>query len=119
MADAPRSNRHVPCVATASMFLYAQGSSVVCCHHDTLEIQRIFSEHACEVQLLAVDKPTCPYGGRFVMTNDVSGTVIVWDLMEGHVISKRSYDLRLTAAAWMDGDVVFGMLSARQDQNGV
>ncbi len=39
---------------TASMFLYAQGSSVVCAHHDTLTMRR-FARHSDEVLLLAVD----------------------------------------------------------------
>jgi hypothetical protein len=45
----------IPCAATASIFFYAQGTSIVCCHHDTLVIEKTFSKHADEVVLLAVD----------------------------------------------------------------
>ncbi|PBP23216.1 WD g-beta repeat protein [Diplocarpon rosae] len=46
-----------PCAATASMFLYAQGNSAVCAHHDTLKIERRFSRHTEDISLLAVDTP--------------------------------------------------------------
>ncbi|KAF6525370.1 hypothetical protein HZS61_011165 [Fusarium oxysporum f. sp. conglutinans] len=77
-----------PCAATASMFLYAQGSSVVCCHHDTLTIERIFSRHASDVQLLAVDNHSEADGGRFVVSYDAGQIAIVWDLMTGDEISR-------------------------------
>ncbi|KAH7459971.1 hypothetical protein FOMA001_g19733 [Fusarium oxysporum f. sp. matthiolae] len=76
------------CAATASMFLYAQGSSVVCCHHDTLTIERIFSRHASDVQLLAVDNHSEADGGRFVVSYDAGQIAIVWDLMTGDEISR-------------------------------
>ncbi|RKK79200.1 hypothetical protein BFJ68_g17829 [Fusarium oxysporum] len=77
-----------PCAATASMFLYAQGSSVVCCHHDTLTIERIFSRHASDVQLLAVDNHSEADGGRSVVSYDAGQIAIVWDLMTGDEISR-------------------------------
>ncbi|KAF5725146.1 hypothetical protein FMUND_108 [Fusarium mundagurra] len=77
-----------PCAATASMFLYAQGSSVVCCHHDTLTIERRFSQHVAEVHLLAVDNYSEAGGGRFVVSYDAGQTAIVWDLMTGNEISR-------------------------------
>ncbi|EXL90437.1 hypothetical protein FOIG_16321 [Fusarium odoratissimum NRRL 54006] len=77
-----------PCAATASMFLYAQGSSIVCCHHDTLTIERIFSRHASDVQLLAVDNHNEADGGRFVVSYDAGQIAIVWDLMTGDEISR-------------------------------
>lgn len=98
-----------PCAATGSMFLYAQGNSVVCCHHDTLTIERRFSSHQEEVQLLAVDNQSDIGSGRFVVSYDAGQTAIVWDLMTGDEISRfASYD-HLTAAAWMrNGNVAFG-----------
>ncbi|EXA29723.1 hypothetical protein FOVG_18830 [Fusarium oxysporum f. sp. pisi HDV247] len=98
-----------PCAATASMFLYAQGSSVVCCHHDTLTIERTFSRHADEVQLLAVDNQSEAGGGRFVVSYDAGQTAIVWDLMTGDEISRFACYNHLTVAAWMkNGKVAFG-----------
>ncbi|PCD22211.1 hypothetical protein AU210_016003 [Fusarium oxysporum f. sp. radicis-cucumerinum] len=98
-----------PCAATASMFLYAQGSSVVCCHHDTLTIERRFSGHADEVQLLAVDNQSEAGGGRFVVSYDAGQTAIVWDLMTGDEISRFACYDHLTVAAWMkNGNVAFG-----------
>jgi hypothetical protein len=102
-----------PCAATASMFLYAQGSSIVCSHHDTLTIERRFSRHAEEVQLLAVDNHSEVGGGRFVVSYDAGQTAIVWDLMTGDEVARfASYD-HLTCAAWMrNGNVAFGMLQS-------
>ncbi|EWZ78091.1 hypothetical protein FOWG_17591 [Fusarium oxysporum f. sp. lycopersici MN25] len=98
-----------PCAATASMFLYAQGSSVVCCHHDTLTIERRFSGHADEVQLLAVDNESEAGGGRFVVSYDAGQTAIVWDLMTGNEVSRFACYDHLTVAAWMkNGNVAFG-----------
>ncbi|EXK79015.1 hypothetical protein FOQG_16332 [Fusarium oxysporum f. sp. raphani 54005] len=98
-----------PCAATASMFLYAQGSSVVCCHHDTLTIERRFSRHADEVQLLVVDNQSEAGGGRFVVSYDAGQTAIVWDLMTGDEISRFACYNHLTVAAWMkNGNVAFG-----------
>ncbi|KAL7755468.1 hypothetical protein ACKLNR_014566 [Fusarium oxysporum f. sp. zingiberi] len=98
-----------PCTATASMFLYAQGSSVVCCHHDTLTIERRFSRHADEVQLLAVDNQSEAGVGRFVVSYDAGQTAIVWDLMTGDEISRFACYDHLTVAAWMkNGNVAFG-----------
>lgn len=101
-----------PCAATASMFLYAQGSSIVCCHHDTLTIERRFSRHSDEVQLLAVDNHSEVGAGRFVVSYDAGQTAIVWDLMTGDEVTRfASYD-HLTAAAWMrNGNVAFGKQS--------
>lgn len=98
-----------PCAATGSMFLYAQGTSIVCCHHDTLTIERRFSRHSEEVQLLAVDNQSEHGGGRFVVSYDAGQTAIVWDLMTGDEITRfASYD-HLTAVAFMrNGNVAFG-----------
>ncbi|KAF4970488.1 hypothetical protein FSARC_2507 [Fusarium sarcochroum] len=98
-----------PCAATASMFLYAQGSSIVCCHHDTLTIERRFSRHADEVQLLAVDNQSDAGGGRLVVSYDAGQTAIVWDLMTGDEIARFASYEHLTVAAWMkNGNVAFG-----------
>lgn len=98
-----------PCAATASMFLYAQGASVVCCHHDTLAIERRFSRHAEEIQLLAVDTQSDLGAGRLVVSYDAGQTAIVWDLMTGDEVARFASYENLTAAAWMrNGNVAFG-----------
>ncbi|EXK23808.1 hypothetical protein FOMG_19433 [Fusarium oxysporum f. sp. melonis 26406] len=55
---------------------------------DTLTIERIFSRHASDVQLLAVDNHSEADGGRFVVSYDAGQIAIVWDLMTGDEISR-------------------------------
>jgi hypothetical protein len=91
------------------MFLYAQGPSVVCCHHDTLSIERRFSRHSDEVQLLAVDNLSDMGTGRLVVSYDAGQNAIVWDLMTGDEVARFASYEHLTAAAWMrNGNVAFG-----------
>ncbi|KAG6087534.1 hypothetical protein E4U15_007766 [Claviceps sp. LM218 group G6] len=98
-----------PCAATASMFLYAQGPSIICCHHDTLAIERTFTMHSEDIQLLAVDNQSETGGGRLVVSYDASKTAIVWDLMTGDEIARFASFQMLTAATWMsNGNVAFG-----------
>lgn len=111
MPTIPRVTRDFdPCAATASMFLYAQGNSVVCCHHDTLTIERRFSRHTEEIQLLAVDTVSERGTGRQVVSYDAGQTAIVWDCMTGDEIARFASYENLTVAAWMrNGNVAFGM----------
>jgi hypothetical protein len=105
--EAPRDFE--PCAATASMFLYAQGNSVVCCHHDTLTIERRFSRHKEAVSLLAVDTVSERGAGRLVVSYDVRQTAIVWDAMTGDELARFASYENLTVAAWMrNGNVAFG-----------
>ncbi|KAN0119609.1 hypothetical protein V8E51_001817 [Hyaloscypha variabilis] len=98
-----------PCAATASMFLYAQGNAVVCSHHDTLTIERRFSRHTEEIQLLAVDTVSERGAGRLVVSYDVGQTAIVWDCMTGDELARFASYENLTVAAWMrNGNVAFG-----------
>ncbi|KAH8677300.1 hypothetical protein BX600DRAFT_121791 [Xylariales sp. PMI_506] len=98
-----------PCAATASMLLYGQGNSVVVAHHDSLTIERRFSRHSAEVQLLAVDTQSDIGAGRLVVSYDVDMTAIVWDLMTGDEVARFSSYENLTCAAWMrNGNVAFG-----------
>ncbi|KAF8864742.1 hypothetical protein BDZ45DRAFT_491151 [Acephala macrosclerotiorum] len=97
------------CAATASMFLYSQGCSVVCCHHDTLTIERRFSRHTEEIQLLAVDTVSERGAGRLVVSYDAGQTAIVWDCMTGDELARFASYENLTVAAWMrNGNVAFG-----------
>lgn len=100
------------CAATASMFLYTQGPSIVCCHHDTLTIERRFSRHSEDIQLLAVDNQSETGGGRLVVSYDAGQTAIVWDLMTGDEVARFASYETLTVAAWMrNGNVAFGECS--------
>lgn len=93
------------------MFLYAQGNSVVCCHHDTLKIERRFARHSEEVRLLAVDSISETGAGRLVVSYDAGQTAIVWDCMTGDEIARFASYENLTVAAWMrNGNVAFGTL---------
>lgn len=98
-----------PCASTAGMFLYAQGNSIVCCHHDTLTIERRFSGHADEVQLLSVDNMSERGAGRLVVSYDASQNAIVWDIMSGAEVARFASFSNLTAVSWMrNGTVAFG-----------
>ncbi|KAL7624073.1 hypothetical protein AAE478_005630 [Parahypoxylon ruwenzoriense] len=98
-----------PTAATASMLLYGQGTSVVVAHHDSLTIERRFSRHSAEVQLLAVDTQSEIGAGRLVVSYDVDMTAIVWDLMTGDEVARFASYETLTCAAWMrNGNVAFG-----------
>ncbi|CAI6097049.1 unnamed protein product [Clonostachys chloroleuca] len=108
-ATMPSERYFEPCAATGNMFLYAQGASVICCQHDTLSIERIFSSHAEEIQLLAVDNHSDLGSGRFVVSYDAGQTAIVWDLATGDEVARFASYEHLTAAAWMkSGSVAFG-----------
>ncbi|KAI0202659.1 hypothetical protein F4808DRAFT_458825 [Astrocystis sublimbata] len=99
-----------PTAATDKMFLYGQGNSVVVAHHDSLTIERRFSRHSAEVQLLAVDTQSATMGnGRFVVSYDADMTAIVWDLMTGEEVARFASYENLTCAVWMrNGNVAFG-----------
>lgn len=79
-------------------------------HHDSLTIERRFSRHSSEVQLLAVDNQSEIGAGRLVVSYDVDMTAIVWDLMTGDEVARFASYENLTCAAWMrNGNVAFGM----------
>ena len=82
---------------------------MVVAHHDTLTIERRFSRHSAEVQLLAVDTQSEIGAGRLVVSYDVDMTAIVWDLMTGDEVARFASYENLTCAAWMrNGNVAFG-----------
>ncbi|KAF4967113.1 hypothetical protein FSARC_5274 [Fusarium sarcochroum] len=103
-----------PCAATASCFLFASGSSIICCHHDNLAVQWAFRRHTNNVQLLAVDNQSGASAGRSVVSYDAGGTAIVWDLWTGIEEAQLRAGEHLTAAAWMaNGNVAFGDAKGR------
>ncbi|KAL9107389.1 MAG: hypothetical protein Q9227_007673 [Pyrenula ochraceoflavens] len=98
-----------PCAATASLFVYAQGPTVVCLHHDTLAVERRFQKHAENIQLISVDNVSERGAGRLVVSYDVGMTAIVWDLFTGHEIARFVSFEHIKVAAWMrNGNVAFG-----------
>ena len=98
-----------PCAATASLFLYAQGSSILCLHHDTLAVERRFEKHEDIIQLICVDNVSERGAGRLVVSYDIGQTAIVWDLFSGQEIARFASFDHITVAAWMrNGNVAFG-----------
>ena len=98
-----------PCAATASIFLFAQGTRVLCLHHDSLAIERKFERHKEPVVLLSVDNVSERGSGRLVVSYDEGQTAIVWDLFTGDEIARFASYEPLKVAAWMkDGNVAFG-----------
>jgi hypothetical protein len=106
---APTDLAFQPCAATASLLLYAQGSTVLCLHHDTLAVERRFQKHTDDIQLIAVDNVSETGAGRLVVTYDTKQTAIVWDLFTGEQISRFASYESLKVAAWMrNGNIAFG-----------
>ena len=100
------------CASTASLFLYAQGSVILCLHHDTLALERRFENHQQDIAFISVDNVSERGQGRLVVSYDIGQTAIVWDLFTGTEIARFSSFQPLRVASWMrDGNVAFGMLS--------
>ena len=98
-----------PCAATASTFLYAQGSSILCLHHDTLAVDRRFQRHQEQILLISVDNVSDQGAGRLVVSYDAGQTAIVWDLFTGDEIARFASYEQILVAAWMrNGNVAFG-----------
>ncbi|KIV87325.1 hypothetical protein PV11_02879 [Exophiala sideris] len=98
-----------PCASTASLFLYAQGSAVLCLHHDTLAVERRFEKHSKDIQLISADNVSETGAGRLVVTYDVGQTAIVWDLFTGEQYSRFVSYESLRVAHWMrNGNIAFG-----------
>jgi len=99
-----------PCAATASLFLYSQGSAVLCLHHDTLAIERKFLKHTDNIQFISVDNVSERGAGRLVVTYDVGRTAIVWDLFTGEQVARFASYEPIRVASWMrNGNIAFGM----------
>lgn len=113
MAPSSQAPEHLePCAATASHFLFAQGSVITCLHHDTLALERRFESHEDEVCLISVDNISERGAGRLVVSYDSGQTAIVWDLFSGTTIVRFSAFEDLQVASWMrNGSVAFGTYS--------
>ncbi|KXG47735.1 uncharacterized protein PGRI_016050 [Penicillium griseofulvum] len=111
MAPAPPAvqPRFEACASTASLFLYAQGSTILCLHHDTLAIERRFQSHQENIEFISVDNVSERGAGRLVVSYDVGQTAIVWDLFTGTEIARFASFDHLRIASWMrNGNVAFG-----------
>lgn len=104
-----RDQEFEPCAATASIFLYAQGSTIICLHHDTLAIDRRFELHQERILFLSVDNVSERGAGRLVVSYDEGQTAIVWDLFTGDEIARFASYEPIRVASWMkNGNVAFG-----------
>ncbi|KAL8745376.1 MAG: hypothetical protein Q9190_002477 [Brigantiaea leucoxantha] len=98
-----------PCAATASIFLYAQDSAIICLHHDSLAVERRFECHKERILFLSVDNVSERGAGRLVVSYDVGQTAIVWDLFTGDEIARFASYEPIRVASWMkNGSVAFG-----------
>lgn len=98
-----------PCASTASTFLFTQGSSIICLHHDTLAIDRRFELHKEPILILSVDVVSERGAGRLVVSYDAGQTAIVWDVTTGNEIARFASYEPIKVAAWMkNGNVAFG-----------
>ncbi|KAJ5654197.1 hypothetical protein N7490_001200 [Penicillium lividum] len=105
----PTEPRFEPCAATASLFLYAQDSTILCLHHDTLAVDRRFSSHQENIEFISVDNVSERGAGRLVVSYDVGQTAIVWDIFTGTEIARFASFEHLRVASWMrNGNVAFG-----------
>lgn len=100
-----------PCAATASHFLFAQGSNVIVLHHDTLALEKRFQSHTDKIEIISVDNVSERNSGRLVVTYDVGKTAIIWDLFSGQQVSRFASFEPLLVAAWMrNGNIAFGTI---------
>lgn len=98
-----------PCAATASLFLFAQGSTIVSLHHDSLTLDRRFQNHRENVQFIEVDNVSERGAGRLVVSYDKGQTAIIWDLFTGQEVTRFASFEPIRVAAWMrNGHVAFG-----------
>lgn len=98
-----------PCASTASLFLFSQGSVIICLHHDSLAVERRFTRHQERITFISVDNVSERGAGRLVVSYDASQTAIVWDLFTGQEISRFASFEPLRVASWMrNGNIAFG-----------
>jgi hypothetical protein len=107
--DSTWDSEFQPCASTASLFLFSQGSVILCVHHDTLAVERRFTLHSDRIAFICVDNVSERGAGRLVVSYDFAQTAIVWDLFTGSEISRFASYEPLRVAAWMrNGHVTFG-----------
>lgn len=98
-----------PCAATASLFLFSQGPTVISLHHDSLAVDRRFHRHRDDVHIIAVDNVSERGAGRLVVSYDIGHTAIIWDLFTGQEITRFVSFEPIRVATWLrNGHVAFG-----------
>lgn len=101
-----------PCAATASFFAYAQGNSIICCRHDSLEIQKTLQGHSANICLLVADAHNQYFLGDIIFSYDESKVAIFWDLFTGNQLVRLVIFENLTAAAWSNQrQMLFGKVA--------
>lgn len=101
------------CAATASYFIYTQGPTIICLHHDTLAIERRFDGgkdgHEEPIVFLCADNVSERGAGRLLVSYDAGKVAIVWDLFTGQQVARFGSYHTIGAAAWMrNGNIGFG-----------
>ncbi|EWC45684.1 hypothetical protein DRE_05245 [Drechslerella stenobrocha 248] len=97
-----------PCTTTASLFIFAQGSSIACVRHDTLQLERRFEAHNAEITLIAADTSTESGDGQ-VISLDASKEAVVWDSSSGEEISRfTAYEEIRVATFLRNGTIALG-----------
>ena len=101
------------CAATASYFVYSQGPTIICLHHDSLVIERRFDGgkdgHEEPIVFLCADNVSERGAGRLVVSYDAGKVAIVWDLFTGQQVARFGSYHTIGAAAWMrNGNIAFG-----------
>ncbi|EPS35258.1 hypothetical protein H072_11571 [Dactylellina haptotyla CBS 200.50] len=97
-----------PCASTASLFMFAQGSSIVCVKHDSLQLERRFEAHAADITVIAADTNTENGDGQ-VISLDASKEAVVWDSGSGEEISRfTAYEEIRVATFLRNGTIALG-----------
>ncbi|KAK6542789.1 hypothetical protein TWF694_006731 [Orbilia ellipsospora] len=97
-----------PCASTASLFIFAQGSSIACVRHDSLQLERRFEAHAADITIIAADTNTESGDGQ-VISLDASKEAVVWDSATGEEISRfTAYEEIRVATFLRNGTIALG-----------
>ncbi|OQO00268.1 hypothetical protein B0A48_14055 [Cryoendolithus antarcticus] len=98
-----------PLAATGSYMLYAQRSTILVLHHDTLTIERRFELHKEEVKWIVVDNVSERGAGRLAVSYDTGNTCIVWDIFTGGEVARfTAFDEIVVATFMRNGNIALG-----------
>lgn len=108
-----------PCASTASLFIFAQGSSIACVRHDTLQLERRFEAHAADITLIAADT-TAENGDGHVISLDALKEAVVWDSGSGEEISRfTAYEEIRVATFLRNGTIALGRQHIQNCSHGI
>ncbi|KAJ6790424.1 hypothetical protein PWT90_07465 [Aphanocladium album] len=95
--------------ATNLSFLFADGSTIFCCDHETLNIVNEFSAHKYKILLLAIDKDDSSESGRMVASFDQNRRLYVSYLDSAAIREGFDFPYIMTALEWTDDhDLICG-----------